>query len=443
MLQAFAKKLDELNPSNEKVLLAVSSGVDSMVMAQLFLESERPFSIAHCNFQLRGEESDGDEALVKHFAKANQIVLHAIKFDTAQEAKNSKTGIQETARNLRYNWFNELSQQFDYQWIATAHHADDSIESALFNLTRGTGWKGMAGIAPKRQNIIRPLIDFRKSEILAFAERHKVQFRKDSSNEEDKYNRNHLRLNVIPSLQKINPSFEETMLGNMDRFRETNELFQFLINKLSLELLRQEGDFWKIRKSKLQHLPHPASILYEMLADFGFNFAQARDIYSSLENESGAIFNSLTHELLLDREDLIIREKRKKKKTKLLLNENEVVEMGTNVFISGRKINQIPSAISMATHEAMLDFSKLKFPLSIENWQPGDKFQPFGMGGKHQKIQDFLSNNKLSIFEKESVLVLKSAGEICWLIGHRISESFKISSETTAIYHLTIQTQKC
>ena len=442
MQLAFAKKLEQLIQPGDKVLLAVSGGVDSMVMAELFLKSNHAFVIAHCNFQLRGEESDGDEVLVQHFAKANQIELHSIKFDTSKEAEKSKTGTQETARNLRYDWFNELLQQFDYQWIATAHHADDSIETALFNLTRGTGWKGMTGIAPKRQNIIRPLIDFRKSDILAFAERHQIQFREDSSNEEDKYNRNHLRLNVIPSLKKINSSFEETMLGNLERFRETNELYQFMVNKLSQELTRRDGDLRRIKKSKLQHLPQPAQVLFEMLSEFGFNFAQAKDIYTSLENESGSIFSSLTHELLLDREDLIIREKQKKQNIKLFLNENETVEVSKSISISGRKINQIPSPIGKAANEAMLDFSKLKFPLLIENWQPGDKFQPFGMGGKHQKIQDFLSNNKLSVFEKESVLVLKSSDKICWVIGHRISENYKITSETSKAFHLTLQIQK-
>lgn len=440
MQLAFAKKLEQLIQPGDKVLLAVSGGADSMVMADLFLKSNQPFGIAHCNFQLRGNESDEDEELVKHFAKANQIELHSIKFDTNLESTKAKTGIQETARNLRYNWFNELCQKLDYQWIATAHHADDSIESALFNLTRGTGLNGLKGIAPKRQNIIRPLIDFRKADLLSFAERHQIQFREDSSNEEDKYNRNHLRLNVIPSLKKINPAVEETMLSNIERFRETNELYQFLIQKLSQELMRQEGGFWKIKKSKLKHLPQPAQILFELLSEFGFNFSQAKDIYKGLENESGAIFNSQSHELLLDRTDLIIREKRDRIPINVSLDENETVEIGSNILISGRKINHVPKSISKASNEALLDFSKLKFPLVVENWKPGDKFQPFGMGGKHQKIQDFLSNNKLTIFEKESVLVVKSADEICWLIGLRISESYKITSKTSTAYHLTIKT---
>ena len=439
MQQNFLKNITNLAGQNDRFLLAVSGGIDSMVMCDLFLKSGRKFAVAHCNFCLRGAESDGDEQLVAAFAEKNKIPFFVKKFDTQKYADEHKTGIQEAARNLRYNWFEKITQTTDYQLIATAHHLNDSAETVLLNLTKGTGLSGLTGIPRKRENIIRPLLNFSKNEIAAYAKKHQIAYREDSSNTSEKYQRNLIRNSVVPLLKKVNPNFEKSMSANIERLSATEEIFAFFIKKIKQEITRQEDDFFKIKISKLLALPRPATILFELLKPLNFNFAQAENIIEIIENEPGKIFKSPTHELLLDRTTLIVRPISQKKKIQLFLEKNETISIDSaGKKISCEVLENVPNEFPKTNRIAFLDFSKLTFPLTIENWQPGDSFQPLGMKGKSQKLQDFFSNQKLNCFEKEAVLILKSADKICWIAGFRPDERFKISGETKQVLKLEI-----
>jgi len=414
MQKKFIRNLSEISTQTDRFLLAVSGGIDSMVMCDFFLKSGRKFAIAHCNFSLRGDESDGDEKLVAAFAKKHDIPFFVKTFPTQKHADDKKIGIQEAARNLRYNWFKELIQTTDYQLVATAHHLNDSAETLLLNLTKGTGLSGLHGIPKRRKNIIRPLLNFSKEELKTYAKKHEINYREDSSNASNKYQRNLIRNSVIPLLKKVNPSFEKTMEGNINRLSATEEIFSFFIEKIKLEILQKEDEIWKISKTKLSQLPRPASILFEVLVPLNFNFEQCENIIEIADKESGKIFNTSTHQLLIDRDFFFVRPFSERKKIKSSLHQNKTKLISDlKIKISSETIGKQPFEIPKTNDVALLDFSKLTFPLSIENWEAGDKFQPFGMGGKSQKLKNFFSNQKLNLFEKEKVLVVKSNGEIC------------------------------
>lgn len=443
MRRKFTHNLSNLARAGDQFLLAVSGGIDSMVMCDFFLKTNRKFAIAHCNFSLRGEESDGDEKLVAAFAQKHQIPFFGKRFETEKYAEENKIGIQEAARNLRYEWFEKLTQTTDYQLIVTAHHLNDSAETVLLNLTKGTGLSGLHGIPARRENIIRPLLNFSKEELKNYAKKYEIEYREDSSNASVKYQRNLIRNSVIPLLKKVNPSFEKTMEGNIERLSATEEIFSFFIEKIKLEILKKKGDLWKISKLKLQHLPHPETILFEILKPLNFNFKQIKNVFEILEAEPGKVFNSPTHQLLIDRDAIFVKPFSEKEPVHVFLNQNETKQISNSIIeISCEILENKPAEFTKSNNTALLDFSKLTFPLTIENWKPGDKFQPLGMKGKHQKLQDFFSNQKLNRFEKEEILVVKSAGRICWIADFRLSENFKLTETTSKTCILKIYNSK-
>ena len=443
MLQKFSENLAGLSKSSDRFLLAGSGGVDSMVLADMLLKINRKFALAHCNFSLRGEESDGDEALVAAFAEKNSIPFFVKKFETEKYARENKIGIQEAARNLRYQWFEILIQSHDYQLIVTAHHLNDSAETLLLNLIKGTGLSGLHGIPPRRGNIIRPLLHFSKEELKSYARKNQIKYREDSSNSSEKYNRNLIRNSVIPTLKKVNPAFEKTMAENINRFTAIEAVFNFFIKKIESEIVDKNGDAGKISIQKLRHLPRPATILFEILKPFGFNFDQSVKIITALDSEPGRIFQAPRCRLLVDREFLFLQPLVEKEKILLNLHENQILPLKNgSVEFSCEILEKRPDEFPGDEKTALLDHSKLTFPLTVENWHPGDKFQPLGMNGRHRKLQDFFSDLKLNRFEKENIAVVKSAGEICWVAGFRISEKFKLRSSTKKIARLKILKSK-
>lgn len=433
---------NKLFDRKDRVLLAVSGGVDSMVMCHLFQAAKFNFALAHCNFKLRGEASDGDEAFVRAFAQSLQVPFFTTSFATKKIAETEKISIQMAARDLRYDWLEAIRQQNDFQWIATAHHLNDSIETFFYNFTKGTGIRGLQGIPLQNGHVIRPLLFATKNGIVAFANEKAIPFREDASNEEDKYARNKIRHHVIPTLLEINPNFEQTSAENLRRMQETAYLFDWAIGQIQENAVETAKGITRIKVAEiLKHQAAVSTILYELLHPFGFHADQIAQMLASFRIGSGAIFYSQTHQLLVDRLYFII-EKRTfdTNETQFVIAEG-VKEFDTDVgnFTIEHKTGQ-PETFTNDEFSVFLDAEKVTFPLTLRHWQAGDFFYPLGLGGKRQKLQDFFTNQKIPRFEKERVWLLLSGDAVCWLVGHRLDERFKITDSTKE--YLVIKFQK-
>lgn len=433
---------NELFAPDERGLLAVSGGVDSVALAHLFHFVGYNFGIAHCNFQLRGEASDGDAIFVKKLAEQFNVPFFSASFDTQAFADEQKISIQMAARELRYAWLEKIRQQHDFQWIATAHHLNDSIETFFYNFAKGTGIRGLQGIPMKNERIIRPLLFATKDEILAFANAENLAYREDVSNEESKYDRNKIRHHVIPPLREINSDFEQTSAGNLRRIQETTYLFDWALAQIRREAVEETSGGIRIDVAKvLEHPPAVQTILYEFLYPFGFHADQIGQMLESFERQSGPIFYSETHRLLVDREFFIIEKQAFDTDQTLFVIPVGTQEFRTDVgnFTFVRKTGR-PEIFTSDSFIVHLDAKRITFPLTLRHWQAGDFFYPLGLSGKRQKLQDFFTNQKLSRFEKERVWLLLSGEDICWVVGYRPDERFKITDETTS--HWVIRFQK-
>ena len=436
MLDAFLQFIskEQLLPQGSRVILALSGGIDSVVMAHLFSQAPWPFAIAHCNFGLRGGASDEDEHFVKALADTLEVPCYATSFDTLRAAAGSGASVQMVARQLRYDWFETIRRQEEYDFVATAHHLNDAIETLLYNLTKGCGISGLHGIPLRAGSVIRPLLFATRADIEAYAGAHKLDYREDASNAEDKYSRNKVRLQVLPALKKINPALEQTMAANLERFKAVEYLYGQALNLLWAEAVDvQEGRrLFSIARLK-DHEPALPTILYEWLSPFGFTPSQARQAGQSLDH-TGAAFYSQAYRLLVDREHLILEELPPGNVAETYwLDESELVLELPQGHLSITSCQGRPDVFPPSPYEAALDAGQLQFPLLLRHWQEGDVFQPLGMGGRHQKVQDFFTNNKVSRFDKEKAWILEDAlGRICWLLGYRIDDRFAIKPGTRA-----------
>lgn len=430
---------EHLFHSNEKVLIAVSGGVDSVVLCHLFHLSKYNFGIAHCNFQLREKDSDGDAIFVKKLAEEMQVPFFEIAFETNDYVEKNKVSIQVAARDLRYNWLEKIRQENDFQYLATAHHIDDSLETVLYNFTKGCGIRGLHGILPKVKNIIRPLLFTSKKGVLLFAKEHKISFREDASNSTDKYARNNIRHHVIPALEKINPSLQKTTAENIQRLQETEQLFNYAIALLQKEVSNQQGEKLFIHLEKLQATPVPSTLLFEILHPYGFNNDQTAQMINSIGNQAGAIFHSPTHQILLDRDFFIVRESSQVTGEQLLISKNDTQITFPEGQLSFEIKNPISDFSQKEKHIAQFDLKKILFPLTLRKWKAGDYFQPIGMNGKRKKVKKLLTDLKMNRFEKEAVWVLESDGEICWVIGIRMDERFKVIEGSTSILKMNLE----
>lgn len=396
-----------------------------MVLADLFLNLEWKFSIAHCNFQLRGSESDGDEDFVVNWGQKNAVKIHTKRFDLGEGS------IQLSARNERYQWFEELCEQEGYNKLATAHHLNDSLETVLINLTRGTGIKGIAGIKPKSGTIIRPLLTATREEIKQYAEVKSLKWREDSSNATSNYERNFLRHEVVPLLKKLNPSLDETFKQTMDRLRLTNELVQAQVSAIKdNHLIERNGHLmldghWIASQNDLL-------LLSEILRDFGFNYATSQEVFRAL-GKPGKSFHSATHVVEMDRESLYIKSNSEEPIEEVILEEVGDYAFGVKK-LSISLVNRKPLH-TKNQFEAYLDAGKLAFPLKVRLWQKGDRFKPLGMTGT-KKVSDYLIDSKVPVALKSTVAVLECQGEIAWLIGYQISDDFKVTDETNYVIKL-------
>ncbi len=421
---------NNLVEKDEKILLAVSGGMDSMSMLYFFSQTEIPFAVAHCNFQLRDKEADLDEELVEETTKKLNITFHNKSFNTKKYALVNRLSIQEAARDLRYEWFTQLCEDFAYAKVATAHHLDDSIETILINIHRGTGIKGLRGILPQRENIIRPLIFLRREEIKVIAEKNKLEFREDQSNKDNKYLRNEIRNIVIPKLKDKSVDF-------YGEWQEKIELNNQLWKAMGLEIQKAEELCFSspntIQIEELRKFKNPQDILFYLLEDFGFSNSQRIEASKLIEAQTGKRILGKTHDLLKDRESLILFKKELNRELALKIEEatNEIKLEESDLYITEEDVNNLD--FDRNENVAFLNMNRLKFPLELRNWRQGDIFKPLGMKGM-KKVSDFLVDIKLSRFEKEKQLVLTSNEEIVWLVGKRISEDYKLNlSDTKAL----------
>jgi len=418
-----------------RVLLAVSGGVDSMAMVRLFSLSEKNFGLAHCNFSLRGEDSDLDEHLVKRTALMLGVPFYSATFDTKEYASENKLSIQEAARELRYQFLQETALEYEYELIATAHHLDDSIETMLINLLRGTGTKGLAGIPEKRDNIIRPMLFATRAEIEAFALHENIEFRTDQSNEDDKYLRNRIRHYVIPMLRELNPRLHQTMQDFFENMKFTGELLEHEVNRQKVTCVFPEREGISIDIKKLRALPQPRLLLFEFLKDYNFSGPVCNELFASLDSQPGKLFFSKTHKAVKDRNKIFLLPKEKEDLAEELLIEEDTSQheaAGINFWFES-KVHEPAMQFPGNENTAMLDYDQLQFPLIMRKLRPGDWLIPMGMKGK-KKVSDLLTDNKTPLHLKQNVWVLTSQGEIAWVAGLRISEKFKVRAETKKVF---------
>jgi tRNA(Ile)-lysidine synthase len=483
----------------DSVLAAVSGGVDSMALLHLLLAAGYSTGVAHCNFRLRGEESDGDERMLRECCHRKNIPFLVARFDTSRYAAQKGISIQMAARELRYAWLESVAAEQGFGKIAVAHNANDEVETFLLNLVRGTGLRGLAGMAAKRGKIVRPLLFASRTNILQYAQEHGLSFREDSSNRQLKYARNRIRMEVIPELAKINPAFLATMQGNMERLGAAQRLVAEMADGLRKKACTAVGSELHIKISALpdDNLPF---WLFELLYEFGFSGATVGDVAEALRGISGKIFYSPTHRLLKNRTTLIVlprereapaaqtgsaqpngmrrevaqlqapRVKAPQVKDARVEDAQQQAPRVKDAPVQAPRVQEllIPAALiqdavkgckvelgcaelsftmlgsqnvqlNQGSSVALLDYDALQFPLKLRLWQPGDRFVPLGMkGGK--KLSDFFTDAKLSLFEKQEQLLLCSAnGDVAWVVGRRMDNRYRVAEKTARILRAKIE----
>lgn len=442
MLEQLQEYIEQHNlfSRDDRILLAVSGGIDSMVMAELFQRAGYNFAIAHCNFGLRGSESNQDEAFVASIAASYKVRFYVNHFKTREYAGFNKISVQMAARTLRYEWFEELVQAEGFKAVATAHHLDDQIETFFINVLRGTGIGGLHGILPHRVNIVHPMMFAFRRQIEDFASDEAISFREDSSNRTTKYVRNKIRHDLIPLLAEINPEFRKTITSTIDRIRDAELLLKNHIRHLSANIIKREEDVCRIDINELQKLNPIDVYLFELLQPFNFNRSVCNEIAESLNELSGKQFFSGTHRLLKDRDSLIITSSSQETADSPAESyiEETTSEITKPVHLKfSRIVNNDELTIPKSGNIALLDTSKLRFPLKLRKWKEGDSFIPYGMNN-NKKLSDFFIDNKFSIVEKENAWLLVSGNTIAWLIGHRIANPFRITGDTEEILKIEL-----
>jgi tRNA(Ile)-lysidine synthase len=435
MLQQFLNYIqkEQLVCMDDCLLLAVSGGIDSVVMTDLCHKANISFGMAHCNFQLRGVASDADAQLVRELAQKYDVPFFITHFDTISYTATHKRSTQVAARELRYEWLRNIQKNNHFTNIATGHHLNDSIETALYNLAKGTGISGIRGILPKNGNIIRPLLFATREAIAAYAHQNNLQWREDASNATDKYQRNFIRHHIVPLFKEINPSFEASFEENFEHFRATECIWKDKMAEIAGKYTTKTDDKWIIDLCLVQDLAHLPikSILFELLREYDFNGRQVENILAA---KNGSVFYTSQYELLKTQAQLII----KAIVAKEITNYYWVDQATTKIVMEGKTfllewMNTLPDFSKKEPNMVCFNGEKLVFPLKIRHWQAGDVFQPFGMDGKKQKVKDFLTNKKVNIWEKSKVLILENGnGEVIWVVGYRTDERYKVETRFIA-----------
>ncbi|GIQ57939.1 tRNA(Ile)-lysidine synthase [Flavobacterium collinsii] len=435
MLSKFQNHLAARFPflDDKRLFLAVSGGLDSMVLLHLFQQLPIKIAVLHCNFQLRGLESFGDQDFIQKYCDQNAISIFSTQFDTEGFAKDYKLSTQVAARELRYSWFYELLETKNFDFILTAHHTDDNLETFIINLTRGTGLDGLIGIPEENDKIIRPLLPFSREEILEYAKQNNIQWREDSSNASNKYLRNKIRHDLVPILKEINPNFLNAFQKTQSYLRESQEMVEDASIMIYQQVAEEAGDDIHFDLNQLKKLPNYKSYLYQWLNEFGF--LAWNDVYDLVDGQSGKQVFSADFRLLKNRDTLILSPISE-------LSEQEVFEINEGEqdvnFPLKLRLCQVGDITIDSNKAIFVDAEKIRFPLILRKWKEGDVFHPFGMKGKSKKVSKLFKDEKLSLIEKEKIWILCSDNQIVWVIGMRQDERFKIENTTNKIIKIEL-----
>jgi tRNA(Ile)-lysidine synthase len=436
-------KSTRLFSTGAKLLLAVSGGVDSVVLCELCKQAGFDFEIAHCNFRLRGEESDRDEKFVRDLAAKYQVKVHVKGFDTEKYAAEKKLSIQEAARELRYTWFAELVKTPDSRlpapdFLVTAHHADDNAETIAMNFFRGTGLHGLTGMPASAGYLKRPLLNFSKEEILDFVRENKLEFVEDSSNQSSRYTRNFFRNEILPAISTVYPEVNSNLQDNIERFRETEKLYRLAVDKIKQKLYKQKGNEFHYPVKQVMGFDSRA-LIYDIIAPFGFQEKQVDEFIKLAGSDSGKFIESPdhSHRVIKHRYWFIIAPKTGQEVENIIIEESDQYVSFPEGTLTLETITDSRFTIHDSPPlEACLDRSNLEFPLLLRKWKSGDYFYPLGMK-KKKKVARFLIDLKLSKTAKEKTWVIESNKRIVWVLNHRIDERFKITGKTKNLLKLT------
>ena len=440
MLKRFEVNItkNKLFSKTDKLLVAFSGGVDSVVLADLLNKSGYFFELAHCNFQLRGDEATDDTAFCKSFADAINKPFHVTYFNTKQYALEHKLSIQMAARDLRYNWFKKLVDEFHFDYILTAHHLNDNVETLFVNLIRGTGIKGLQGIPEKQNHIIRPLLFATKKDIREYASLNKLTYREDSSNQETKYKRNFIRNNIIPQLKTLNPALEETIHTSIHFFKQSSDIVTEFSSLKFKNICKEDDNQLQIDIALLKLEPQKETLLFEWLYPKGFKTNQIEQLCEVLtsDNHIGKLFSSATYQLVVDRQYIFV--KPITKETHELRYTILSIDDTSHLPIKLRMTEVATNTIGLINTTICVSTNSLLFPLTLRKWQQGDKFKPFGMKG-FKKLSDFFKDKKLSRFEKEQVWILENPEHIMWVVGYRMDDRCRVPESEYKVIEIMIE----
>lgn len=416
----------------KRFLLTVSGGIDSVVMAEFFFAAGIEFDFAHCNFNLRGEESDGDQAFVEKLALRMNVRCYVNRFDTLEYAEKNGISVQMAARELRYAWFEEIREKNGYDYIVTGHNRNDMVETVLINFARGCGIRGLSGMRARHGLIIRPLLFASRADIRRFADTHSLSWREDSSNAGIKYIRNRIRHVLIPEFEAINPAFMQNATDTIARLGQTEQLLNLALAQIKKSVWIELPDKFLIDIEKLTAYPAVETLLFELLREYGCTSLLVRSIMSSLDSTPGKRFITRTHSITRDRSHFIITRNSEPVDAEIRIDADTVF-VTHPVHLTINKIKTHPAyTIPAENRYAVLDLDQLVFPLTLRRWRAGDHFHPLGMKGT-KKISDFLIDNKVPLPDKQHVWVIESGGHIVWVVNHRIDDHYRITAGTSNV----------
>jgi tRNA(Ile)-lysidine synthase len=419
--------------ASDKFIVACSGGADSLTLLSLFIADGLKPLVAHCNFGLRGEESDGDEALVREYAVEHQLRFESTRFETDGFAKNNNLSIQEAARNLRYTWFDELARELQYDWICVAHNRSDQLETILINLLRGSGPRGMQGMKAVNGKILRPLLNVPSEVIRQFARANQLPYREDSSNLSSNYTRNYLRLDIIPQLKAINPGIEDTVCRQIALFSEYETIVSQQLDLEATTSIEQVDDIYRIRIVDLEKSDHPILLCHRLLSEFGFSIPESTSCLDLINSLSGKSVISRSHIVSRDRDHLIISQVQDSPPCTQYDTEAKLVS--SREFLA--RIDSIAkSPPKFKENTLYLDADKLEYPLTLRYWIEGDRFRPFGMKGS-KKLSDYFIQKKIPLHAKNQVGVLSDKQGIVGIIGFTIDNRYQLNSSSKRVLIIT------
>jgi len=426
-IEKYIEKHQLLKP-NAKVVVGVSGGADSVALLHILMKLGYNCIVAHCNFQLRADESNRDEHFVEQLSATNAIAYRHISFDTKAYAKTHKISIEMAARDLRYEWFSKLLNEEQADAIAVAHHSDDNVETMLMNLTRGVGLHGLTGIPNRNQQVVRPLLCVSRADILHYLRKNNLNHVTDSSNAENDYTRNKFRNQLIPLFEGINPSFKNAMNATSERMLEVEQIYLDHIQKVISDIsFTSDNQLW-IDKAKINAFSYKKSILFELLSKYNFSNDTINRLSDIFENQPGAVFYSESHLLLNDRTHFIVSERNKADKNSYIITPEGIIEP-IQIKISKRPNDGI---INKSPFVATFDAAKICFPLELRKWNEADYFYPFGMKGK-KKLSDFFIDQKMNRLEKENCWIISAYNQIIWVVSHRTDNRYRVNKDTTEL----------